>query len=60
MGRQQTKTKPNSYYKGQEIKRLAKHFEEQGVTRARARELAKIWHKMSPEQRQEVLNEKAQ
>lgn len=54
-----SKRKPNSFYKGQEIKRLSDHFESQGVTRARARELAKIWYKMSPEQRQEVLSEKA-
>lgn len=56
----QPKTKPNSFYKGQEIKRLTRQFEKDGVTRKRARELAKMWFSMSPEQRAEVLkNEKA-
>lgn len=52
---QQPKDKPSSYYKQQEIKRLMKGFMSQGVSKARSRELAKIWYQMSPEQRREVM-----
>lgn len=51
----QPKTKPNSFYKQREIKRLMKRFMEEGVSKARARELAKIWYQMSDEQRAEVM-----
>lgn len=53
------KNKPNSFYKQKEIKRLAKQFMKSGATKVRARELAKIWHQMSPEQKAEVMREKA-
>lgn len=52
---EQPKDKPSSYYKQQEIKRLMKGFMSQGVSKPRARELAKIWYQMSPEQRREVM-----
>ena len=50
-----TRSKPNSFYKQQEIKRLSKQFQREGVTKARARVLARIWCAMSPEQRKEVM-----
>lgn len=49
------RSKPNSFYKQQEIKRLSKQFQREGVTKARARVLARIWYAMSPEQRAEVM-----
>ena len=41
--------------KAEQTKRLVKQFESEGVLRPRARQLAKIWMRMSPAQRAEVL-----